>query len=511
MQLAMDTGKAYQTRLEPPPLNYGWRMRKCHTLPNAFDREMQTMDRQRRSRYVLAVYLVVMSLAVILVLVGRFFTKSPDGKSVWINLGTGLLGVVGLFFMVQRFFLADEWGLSDRIEQLVRRLELSERPSARDFFVKAPVLDDYVRSAMQIDMCGVTLTSAVNKQFGNLRERLAPGASLRLLIADPDSLALEMSAQRSEVPEDVGYYLKRLEATLKDVAYLERGGFGSEEQDMQRINQNRGSFSVHLLPYAPSFGIYRFDTAAGKSDILVELYTHASGYANPPIFTLTPERDGVWYDYFAKQFEDMWQRAKPWTPGPDADEQLQSRQTGRRRTVRAADFLTSQSSLPLQRLSSASTIYLSGFTLGRKTREYLRFLDERLRTGAAVRIMILDPKQELLEECVVRSSGISSVDHWRKRLDSTASLVEVIASSPDITGSLELGYLPYLPAYGFSMVDPDTPDGIIVVELYHHRSTEDNPTFELRATRDGEWYNFFRRQFDLMWASCRVEKLSENR
>jgi len=469
------------------------------------------MDRQRRSRYVLAVYLVVLSLAVILILTGLFFTTNPDWKSVWINLGTGLLGVVVLFFLVQRFFLADEWGLSDRIEQLVRRLELSERPSARDFFVKAPALDDYVRSAMQIDMCGVTLTSAVNKQFGNLRERLAQGATLRLLIADPDSLALEMSAQRSEVPEDVGYYLKRLEATLKDVAYLERGGFGSEEQEMQRANQNRGSFSVHLLPYAPSFGIYRFETAAGKSDILVELYTHASGYVNPPIFALTPERDGAWYDYFAKQFDDMWQRAKPWEPGSETDVFLQSGGSRQRRNVRAADFLTSQSPLPPQRLSSASVIYLSGFTLGRKTREYLRFLDERLRAGASVRIMILEPKQELLEECVVRSSGVSSAEHWRKRLDSTASLVEVIASSPDITGSLELGYLPYLPAYGFSMVDPDTPDGIIVVELYHHRSTEENPTFELHAARDGEWYAFFRRQFDLMWASCRVVKLTEEK
>jgi low affinity Fe/Cu permease len=149
------------------------------------------MDRQRRSRYVLAVYMVVLSLAVILILAGPFFTVSLDWKSVWINLGTSLLGVVVLFFLVQRFFLADAWGLSDRIEQLVRRLELSERPSARDFFVKAPALDDYVRSAMQIDMCGVTLTSAVNKQFGNLRERLAQGATLRLLIADSDSLVFD--------------------------------------------------------------------------------------------------------------------------------------------------------------------------------------------------------------------------------------------------------------------------------------------------------------------------------
>jgi hypothetical protein len=32
-------------------------------------------------------------------LAGLYFTTSPDLKSVWINLGTGLLGAVVLFFL----------------------------------------------------------------------------------------------------------------------------------------------------------------------------------------------------------------------------------------------------------------------------------------------------------------------------------------------------------------------------------------------------------------------------
>ena len=35
----------------------------------------------------------------VVILIGLFFTASPDWKSVWINLGTGLLGVVVLFFV----------------------------------------------------------------------------------------------------------------------------------------------------------------------------------------------------------------------------------------------------------------------------------------------------------------------------------------------------------------------------------------------------------------------------
>jgi hypothetical protein len=451
-----------------------------------------------------------MSLALILVLVGLFFTDSPDWKSIWINLGTGLLGVVVLFFLVQRFFLADEWELSDRIEQLIKQLELSERPSARDFFIKEPALDPYVRSATHIDLCGVTLTSTVNKQFGNLRERLLQGATLRLLIVDPNSLGLKMSALRSKVPDDVEYYLKRLEATLKDVSYLDTAGFGLEQQELQRDGQRKGSFSVRLLPYAPSFGMYRFESAADKNDIFVELYPHGSGYLTPPIFSLTPDRDGVWYDYFTKQFNDMWQKAKPWEPSTSTDDSAQAWQTKQHEHVRAKDFFVARPSLPGHLLSGAHTIYLSGYTLGRTTREYLRQLDERLQAGASVRIMILEPRQELLEMCVARSSGMTSAEHWRKRLDSTVSLVETIASSPDITGNLDLGYLPYLPSYGFTMIDPDTPNGIILVELYHHRSAEDNPTFELHAAKDGEWYKFFGHQFDLMWASCRVEKLPKS-
>lgn len=30
-----------------------------------------------------------------------------------------------------------------------------------------------------------------------------------------------------------------------------------------------------------------------------------------------------------------------------------------------------------------------------------------------------------------------------------------------------------------------------------------------RLFLDGEWYTFLRRQFDLMWASCRMVRLTE--
>jgi len=175
--------------------------------------------------------------------------------------------------------------------------------------------------------------------------------------------------------------------------------------------------------------------------------------------------------------------------------------------VPASSFLSTRPYLPKHLLESAHTIYLSGFTLARTTREHLRFLELCLKTGGDVRVIILEATVSLLDECVKRSEGRSTPEHWRKRLDSTESLLDVVATAPEVRGALSLGHLPYLPSYGIIMVDPDTDHGVILIELYHHRSSEDNPTFELRAGRDGEWYKFFRRQFDLMWESCRIEKL----
>lgn len=462
------------------------------------------MDKKRRAKYPIAVYGIVGALGVILILISLVFQWQDVWQSIWINLGTGLIGVVVLFFLVDRFFLSDEWGLSDRIDQLIQQLELSDRPSAEAFFTKPPDLNEYFKTAIEVDLCGVTLTSTINRHFGIIRDRLLEGTPIRVLLANPDSLALDMSAQRSEAPDDVDYYAKRLASAFKDIGYLIKASPGDlKGEHEERV---RGDLSVRLLSYAPSFGLQRFKANSGDQVIVVELYPHRGGFTSPPVFILKPERDRSWFAYFAQQFEQMWSWAAPWDPQTQGEEltQLLQRRIGH---ARASSFLSTQRYLPNRLLEGAHMIYMSGFTLARTTREHLRILERCLMTGGDVRVMILEATDSLLDECVKRSEGRSTSMHWRKRLDSTESLVDLIAKSPDVTGNLKLGHLPYLPSYGLIIVDPDTDHGVIVVELYHHRSSEDNPTFELRAGRDDEWYRFFRRQFDLMWRSCRIEDL----
>ena len=226
------------------------------------------------------------------------------------ELLTAILGVLGLLAIseiVERYRRLDSIGrLSKRTLSLLED-QFASRPSAIAFFQKPQSIDTYVQRADHIDLCGVTLTSTINKQLSNLRERLKEGADIRILIADPNSLALQMSALRSEDSEDVDYYQKRLEAALNDVEWLHRNWL-----EYQRAGGKKGSFSARLLAYAPSFSILSFDSNRPNGSVFVEVFTHKSGFKSPPTFDLTFLRDGQWYGYFVSQFEEMWQDAKPW-------------------------------------------------------------------------------------------------------------------------------------------------------------------------------------------------------
>lgn len=175
--------------------------------------------------------------------------------------------------------------------------------------------------------------------------------------------------------------------------------------------------------------------------------------------------------------------------------------------VRASDFFLPDERVSNQTFASASMIFLSGMTLTRTTREYMYTLGQRLIAGASIRIIILETNESLLQALASRSLGETTADYWRSRLSTVEEMINLVAKTPGNTGKVELGHLPYIPSFGFVMVDPDEPHGVCFVELYHHESAESNPAFELRVSDDTYWYAFFRRQFEILWSSCRIEVL----
>jgi hypothetical protein len=176
--------------------------------------------------------------------------------------------------------------------------------------------------------------------------------------------------------------------------------------------------------------------------------------------------------------------------------------------IKAEDFFLTDRTVPEKTLTTTATVDFAGLSLVRTTREYVNVLSQRLVAGATIRIIVLDPAIDtVLAESALRSAGDTNAAFWRSRIESAVAIVQVIAKTPGSKGQLQLGFLPYIPSFGMIMIDAGTAHGICHVELYHHKSHEANPTFELHADTDSYWYAFFKNQYEILWSSCRVQSL----
>ncbi|MEO0984591.1 MAG: hypothetical protein AAFY20_03475 [Cyanobacteria bacterium J06639_14] len=165
----------------------------------------------------------------------------------------------------------------------------------------------------------------------------------------------------------------------------------------------------------------------------------------------------------------------------------------------ADDFFWQDKHSIAAELTRAKYIGFVGACLSRTIRDYAPILEERLKAGAIVRIILMDPSSTAPEQAVLRSKSISNKQFFVDTLNLTLERISILA---DATAQVELGLLPYKPAFGMLVMDPDMPHGKIIVEIYPHHSDEFAPTFELQSNRESRWYRHFRNQFDNLWHGC---------
>ncbi|HNS62109.1 MAG TPA: hypothetical protein PKK96_13980 [Anaerolineales bacterium] len=241
-------------------------------------------------------------------LVIRYQITAPTPDDIpaivtWILSVLALIAISGLWERNRRLH---------RIEKSTNKLismvndQIVDKPSAMRFFENSPALDSYFKTADTIDLMGVSLTSTLDRQASNIREAIKNGTNVRVILMNPSSksFAVKMSTLRSEEPDNEAYYRKKLATAFEVIEYLKRKQ-GDQSTD-------KGYFDVHLINYAPSFGILSFNYEKPNGIIFVEIYPHGSGYDTQIAFNLTSKRDGKWFSYFQSQFEDVWKNSTEW-------------------------------------------------------------------------------------------------------------------------------------------------------------------------------------------------------
>lgn len=163
-------------------------------------------------------------------------------------------------------------------------------------------------------------------------------------------------------------------------------------------------------------------------------------------------------------------------------------------------------------IKTAERIDISGVSLATTLGKYKHILPERLKAGVHIRIIIADPTNDsLLKQLAIKSVPPypTTPEDWQNRLEMSAKAIKRLAKIEDCKGKLEIGYLQFFPSYGFIITNGKNNPGSMRVELYHHKTNDANPSFDVYET-DGEWHEFFKRQYELLWESCRTEKLSSS-
>lgn len=436
------------------------------------------MDRKQKIRYLLAIYGIILAIAIIIAVVVLLSqpagaNRISDWKSFWLNISTELIGAVAVFIIVNVLFLLDDWDLGERVTQLLNKLE-RDRPTADKFFHKLPDLEPFITKSQHIDLCGVSLTSAINKNLTHLRDSLSNGHSVRIMIVDPISIAVEMANARSAI-QDINYFQKRLEASLNDIRYLH------ETWKAIQNDAGVGSLQVKLLPYAPSFGMYRFDIANEKRKVLLEIYPHHAGFGAPPSFSLIEGDDGRWYEYFSNQFGEMWAMGREWVPEESLAEDEQIAASSR---AKAEDFLFQHPPNLTPFLKEAKDIRLFGFDLSGTVRDYLSVLTKSMENGASLKIVIT-----------------SSRLHTGKQRE-TIEQLNWLHKNPQNKGRIEVREYGNMPHSTIFAIDPGAVNGRIFVKFFmEFWKQHKQPKFELIRNRDAYWMDYFLNQFEKIWES----------
>jgi hypothetical protein len=175
----------------------------------------------------------------------------------------------------------------------------------------------------------------------------------------------------------------------------------------------------------------------------------------------------------------------------------------------ADQFLVSSSSGLDLDLNAASDIRLVGVTLSRTIRTHFDTLERRMERGAVVKIALVEPGSEAVQEAARRSTVADSPGIFENRLRPTVDLLRHLAANPASKGRLEVRFLRFVPVFGLTIVDPDDDHGRIQVDIYAHRSSGPEPVMRLARHRDPRWYIHFLHEFDRVWTNGRTAVLRD--
>jgi hypothetical protein len=161
--------------------------------------------------------------------------------------------------------------------------------------------------------------------------------------------------------------------------------------------------------------------------------------------------------------------------------------------------------------AQAQRLYITGLNLRRIVHSRLNDLDSVLNRGGSIQAILLDPASHACTYATIQDWGRDDDKSVRSYINSIEmayeTLCQVKADNKQNGERFEIAMIDYMLPFGIDAMEFDDPkDGALYVRLYPLKTkVDDRPILALRAN-DGEWYSFFRKQFDLFWNRAIVKE-----
>lgn len=153
-----------------------------------------------------------------------------------------------------------------------------------------------VDGARDLFVTGMARNAFVMSHYNLLERKLRAGASMRFLLVDPESRAIEVAADRYYVERSAASARERVLHTLRLLTQLQ--------------TSTQGSLSVRLTGHPLAMGVVAADS--GPDGEVPAVFAEYYSYQTPgdPKFVLQPGNT-FGYDVFLNEAEALWESAKP--------------------------------------------------------------------------------------------------------------------------------------------------------------------------------------------------------
>jgi hypothetical protein len=196
-----------------------------------------------------------------------------------------ILSIIASALLINRRTMEE---LSEKIGQSANTMFMEDLPESfeKDF-----------QEATDLWLVGVSLTTIIRLHYSILEKKLNKGHSVKALVVQPNSPAVEMAEVRAYTRTSIVRANTEIQNSLQDLCNLKQ--ITSGKLEIRTINHPLGHGTIAINPGSTTGLLY------------IQNYPYKTEGGSRPKFIIRAG-DGQWYDFYKKELDNLWNNANEW-------------------------------------------------------------------------------------------------------------------------------------------------------------------------------------------------------